>query len=110
MSYWSSDVCSSDLHRYEPLAVQPPTNPLPVRVDFVVIDALISTDPALHVSRIPEKFGLLGLQKLMRQSLPDTVSELDFQPRNQRCHHAIRCHRNGLKHALDHLLCICFPH
>src|SRR3546814_7576385 len=52
-------VAIDNHHRDEPLAVQPPKNPHPVHVDFVVIDALISTDTALHVSRIPEKFGLL---------------------------------------------------
>src|SRR3546814_3278099 len=78
-------VAIDNHHRDEPLAVQPPKNPHPVHVDFVVIDALISTDPALHVSRIPAKFGLLGLPKPMRQSLPDTVTDLDFKPRNHRC-------------------------
>src|SRR3546814_19563907 len=92
-------VAIDNHHRDEPLAVQPPKNPHPVHVDFVVIDALISTDPALHVSRIPEKFGLPGLQKPMRQILPDTVSELDSQPRHQRYHHPIRCHRNEIGRA-----------
>src|SRR3546814_4121215 len=45
----------------------------------------------------------------MRQSLPDTVAELDLQPGNQCRHHAIRRHRNGLKHAHDHLLRFCSP-
>src|SRR3546814_16506608 len=96
ISDWSSDVCSSDL-------------PNPIEVDFVIVGALIGTDPALLIPRIPEKIGLLGLQEPMRQSLPDTVAELHLQPRNQRRPHAIRRHRNGLKHAHDHLLHFCPP-
>src|SRR3546814_10903966 len=69
-----------DHHRHEPLAIQPPENPHPIQVDFLVFSALICADPALHVPRIPAEFGLLCLQEPMRQSLPDTVAELDLQP------------------------------
>src|SRR3546814_5997145 len=78
ISDWSSDVCSSDSlshqsvrvsvaiddhHRHEPFAVQSPEDPNPIEVDFVIVGALIGTDPALLIPRIPEKIGLLGLQE-----------------------------------------------
>src|SRR3546814_8104730 len=52
-----------DHHRHEPLAIQPPENPHPIQVDFLVFSAHICADPALHVPRIPEEFGLLCLQE-----------------------------------------------
>src|SRR6218665_913926 len=74
----------------EPLAVEPPANRYPIEFEIIIVCAFVSPDPALLDPRIPAKICLLSLQKPMRQSFAGAASELQFQPSDQRFHHAIR--------------------
>jgi len=77
-------IAIDEHHARIPASVDPPANRDPIKLDFVLVEAGIATEPALLAARIPQEIAVLGLEETTRQRLPRIMPELEFEPRDQR--------------------------
>lgn len=82
-------IAIDDAHRDEPLTVELSENSDPIEVERVIIERLISPQPAFAAAGIPVEINLFGLDEPLCQRPARRLSELDFEAVDQRFQHPV---------------------